>query len=1255
MYEDALCEEAIEAIDEPEEEPESQGGVGQDPSCKDAGQDTDRRSSRKDAGRPMGNQSGGGGLEGGDEQILSLAIKFAGIYKSTSSVTIDNWDPVAEIIQDFAVGIKAMSAAERTTVNKHLDGQDRNQEIESAIRDASWAGVRGERKFYKELASSLKRSGSENKKTAAGESKIEGEAIRNTGTEDVGPKRADAAKAKRVSGGAEEDAEEAKKAQSAAISAEKATVADEEDEEEAKKVRSVTVFAKETAGESEKAKMATVKAEKATVAGEEDAEEARKVWSVHAIAKEAAGESRGANMVAAKAEKAVGNVVAGEGARPSARAQAAEAAAVPPCAVVAGEGARPSAGAQAADAATVPPCVGAAGEGAKPSARAQAADAAAVPPCVVAAGEGARAQAADAATVPPCVEAAGESAKPSARAQAADAAAVPPCVVAATDAAVEEAETAMAKGVITGAKKATSEGFMPSARAQAADAASIPPRATPKMVRSVLGARADHRSGLGDAVGGPDRKKGRGRIASCENPRSGRLGDPRSVTPTGRTPGMGAVRKPGDDRKTGRPPRKADCCVSGRVGLVGRACREGQGGLVGRACRKGSDGLVGRACREGQDGLVGRACREGSDGPVGRACRVGPDGLVGRARRNGPVGLVGGVGLVGQACREGSDGLVGPACQKGPVGLVGGVRRGGQIDRIAQRGGQMAGGPIGHESGGRAAGQGAEKIESSRRAAGRGAEKTVSSRGAAGQGAEPTDRGRGAAGRGAEKTVSGRRAAGQGAETTDRGHGAAGRGAEKTMSGRRAAGQMGKEDRGRGDAAGRGAGKTESSRKAAGQGAKVDCCVSRGSWRIVGLLGRYVETGETEYDGIAARVRWRGHRVGGRRAGRRDGRTGRIGRQAGRARVRWRGGRACGRRAGKRDGRTGQNGRQVGRNNHPTRRGRSEKLVGRAGANGRWQRPGGSAGICRRKWGHSGQVGHGGGKMGQVGQGGGHGARRGSRARRGRHRGQAERRRWQRGRHQWRDGSIRIRSGRCGGAGPVRRQEADPRGHRALTARNTDVGDDVAVRELMLASGTYMGQDDAKMAGVSEFRNSGFRTYLFCERNNDETKMNVVVVADKGLVPLVITGVLKPGKLESRTYVFRKSGSLDGDTKYCPPAERRSVLGYAQFGNIPLCAQFGHYCEKREFEFWEFWESPDSREFEGVSANQQREHLTKAEVELTACLGAATTVERVRKTKRASAGLNLGSNGPIAVHDRGQGGHRRSDMEVNDLGGRGAE
>ena len=146
-----------------------------------------------------------------------------------------------------------------------------------------------------------------------------------------------------------------------------------------------------------------------------------------------------------------------------------------------------------------------------------------------------------------------------------------------------------------------------------------------------------------------------------------------------------------------------------------------------------------------------------------------------------------------------------------------------------------------------------------------------------------------------------------------------------------------------------------------------------------------------------------------------------------------------------------------------------------------------------------------------------------------------------------------------------------------------------------------------------------------------------------------MTGVLKFRRLESRTYSFRKSGSLDGDTKYCPPAERRSVLGHVHFRNIPPYAQIGHYCKKGKFEFWKFWESLDSWGFKGDSTNQQREHLTKANVKLTACLEAARTDESARTTKTASAGQNLGSKGPIAIAFMGPGAYRRSNVGVNDL------
>ena len=91
------------------------------------------------------------------------------------------------------------------------------------------------------------------------------------------------------------------------------------------------------------------------------------------------------------------------------------------------------------------------------------------------------------------------------------------------------------------------------------------------------------------------------------------------------------------------------------------------------------------------------------------------------------------------------------------------------------------------------------------------------------------------------------------------------------------------------------------------------------------------------------------------------------------------------------------------------------------------------------------------------------------------------------------------------------------------------------------------------------------------------------------------------------------------------------MLGYVHFRNIPPYAQIGHYCEKGEFEFWKFWESINSREFDGDSTNLQREHLTKADVGLTACLEAARTDDSLVKTRAAIAGQNLGSRGPIAI------------------------
>ena len=208
-----------------------------------------------------------------------------------------------------------------------------------------------------------------------------------------------------------------------------------------------------------------------------------------------------------------------------------------------------------------------------------------------------------------------------------------------------------------------------------------------------------------------------------------------------------------------------------------------------------------------------------------------------------------------------------------------------------------------------------------------------------------------------------------------------------------------------------------------------------------------------------------------------------------------------------------------------------------------------------------------------------------------------------------------------------------------MTARNADVGDDVVVTELMSRAG------QVKIAGVFKCGKSRYGV-----ENHDDTKISVVVVAgpttlDKtpgalkilasgshaGLYNAKKAGVLELRKLGFRTYPFCKSGSLGGDTKYCPPAERRSVLGYVHFRNIPPYAQIMHSCKKGEFEFWKFWESIDSREFDGDSTNLQREHLTKADVGLTACSEAAGTDDSLVKTRATSAGENSGSRGPIAI------------------------
>ena len=64
---------------------------------------------------------------------MTLAVRSTGIYKSMSLVTMNIGDSAAEFMRDFAMGIKAMSAAKRTTVSQHFERQDGKQDIETAI------------------------------------------------------------------------------------------------------------------------------------------------------------------------------------------------------------------------------------------------------------------------------------------------------------------------------------------------------------------------------------------------------------------------------------------------------------------------------------------------------------------------------------------------------------------------------------------------------------------------------------------------------------------------------------------------------------------------------------------------------------------------------------------------------------------------------------------------------------------------------------------------------------------------------------------------------------------------------------------------------------------------------------------------------------------------------------------------------------------------------------------------------------------
>ncbi len=124
------------------------------PSRDGVGKDNSQRSSHI-VGQPHSDQIEDAKLGEDHEKIRLLAIKFAGIYMGIEAVQVDRDDPAAKIMLDLATGFGAMSTNEMATISQSLGGPEEKESIEGAIREASWAGTRDTRAFYKVLAESL--------------------------------------------------------------------------------------------------------------------------------------------------------------------------------------------------------------------------------------------------------------------------------------------------------------------------------------------------------------------------------------------------------------------------------------------------------------------------------------------------------------------------------------------------------------------------------------------------------------------------------------------------------------------------------------------------------------------------------------------------------------------------------------------------------------------------------------------------------------------------------------------------------------------------------------------------------------------------------------------------------------------------------------------------------------------------------------------------------------------------------------------
>ena len=128
--------------EELKEEPVTHERVGLGPSRNDAGRDIDHRSSRNDAGRLRSARAKQARLDEDIKRktnVLAVAIKLAGRYLQMNAVCVVNEDPVAEIIQDFVLGLRGIERSKFEVVSCGSADHHAKERINGAIRDASWA------------------------------------------------------------------------------------------------------------------------------------------------------------------------------------------------------------------------------------------------------------------------------------------------------------------------------------------------------------------------------------------------------------------------------------------------------------------------------------------------------------------------------------------------------------------------------------------------------------------------------------------------------------------------------------------------------------------------------------------------------------------------------------------------------------------------------------------------------------------------------------------------------------------------------------------------------------------------------------------------------------------------------------------------------------------------------------------------------------------------------------------------------------